>query len=291
MSLTISVPLNTMLADLDESLRGLLGRELSRHGFEGVNIAFDAPTREWSAALSVPTINLFLYDLREAVQLRQGEWPEHRGNGHARLTRPPLRLDCSYAITAWARAVEDEHRMLSQAMAVLYAHELLRPGDLAGALADPTAQRYPVSTRVAQAKEADKADFWNAIGGSYRVALDYVVTLSCEPGVSHERGPEARTPTVRIGPREGGRAAMEEYHHAGGLVTNASGEPAAGAWVTLPDLGSFAESDMRGRFRFARVPAGSHRCVARGSDGSEVAGRLAVPGQGAELTLPAARPR
>ena len=72
--LTVDVPLNTMLADLDETLRNLLRDELERHGFEGVDIAFDAPSREWSGQLSKPTVNLFLYDLREAESLRASEW-------------------------------------------------------------------------------------------------------------------------------------------------------------------------------------------------------------------------
>ena len=69
--LTVDVPLNTMLADLDETLRVLLKRELGRHGFDGVDVAFDAPAREWSSQLSSPTVNLFLYDLRESTENRQ----------------------------------------------------------------------------------------------------------------------------------------------------------------------------------------------------------------------------
>ena len=49
MAVAVRVPLNTMLADLDEALRVLLKRELGRHGFDGVEIAFDAPTKDWSA--------------------------------------------------------------------------------------------------------------------------------------------------------------------------------------------------------------------------------------------------
>jgi hypothetical protein len=60
MALVVDVPLNTMLADLDETLRVLLKRELARHGFDGVDIAFDAPARDWSSQLSGPTVNLFL---------------------------------------------------------------------------------------------------------------------------------------------------------------------------------------------------------------------------------------
>ncbi|MGI8802176.1 MAG: Pvc16 family protein [Solirubrobacteraceae bacterium] len=288
MSLTISVPLNTMLADLDESLRSLLRRELARQGFDGVAVAFDAPTSEWAGALTMPTVNIFLYDLRESPDLRQREWREERGDGRSLLQRPPLRLDASYAITAWARAVEDEHRMLSQVLAVLYAYERFPPEMLAGTLGDPVAQRYPLTTRVGQAKGDDKADFWNAVGGSYRVAIDYIVTLACEPGVSYERGPEVRTATVRLGQRDGGgRSSIEEYHHAGGSVIDEGGAPVAKAWVALADLGVWGESDADGRFRFARVPAGRHRCLARGPDGAAGEAVLAVPGPGADIRLAA----
>src|SRR5437763_10438241 len=112
----IEVPFNTMLADLDGALRSLLRAVLARHGFNGVQIAFEAPSREWAAGLSTPTLNLFMYDLREAANGSGAEWAERRSNGQARLERPPLRVDCAYSITAWTRAVQDEHRMLSQAL-------------------------------------------------------------------------------------------------------------------------------------------------------------------------------
>ena len=95
-----------------------------------------------------PTVNLFLYDLREAGDLREAEWREHRENGSARMARPPLRLQCSYAVTAWARAIEDEHRLLSQVLAVLFAHERLPADCLAGDLTAPAAQPYPLATRI-----------------------------------------------------------------------------------------------------------------------------------------------
>src|SRR5918994_2779166 len=182
MAIVTSVPLNTMLADLDESVRALLKRELGRHGFDGVEVVFDAPTKEWAAALSSPTVNLFLYDIREATDRRINEWKEQRGNGHSVEHRPPLRVDSSYAVTAWTRAVEDEHRLLSQVLAVLYAFPELPRDVLAGTLADERAQRYPLRTRVAQTKHEGLPDFWTAIGGQYKASIDYVVTVSCEPG-------------------------------------------------------------------------------------------------------------
>ncbi len=66
MSPIVDVPLNTAIADLDEGLRSLLRSDLRRHGFDGVEISFDAPSREWAGKLTGPAVNLFLYDLREA---------------------------------------------------------------------------------------------------------------------------------------------------------------------------------------------------------------------------------
>src|SRR5215213_5551203 len=156
MAIVTSVPLNTMLADLDESVRALLKRELGRHGFDGVDVVFEAPTKEWAAALSSPTVNLFLYDIREATDRRINEWKEQRGNGHAVEHRPPLRVEVSYAVTAWTRAVEDEHRLLSQVLAVLYAYTVLPDDILAGTLANGS-QPFPLDTKTASGRGAPAA--------------------------------------------------------------------------------------------------------------------------------------
>jgi hypothetical protein len=285
MALATSVPLNTMLADLDESLRALIRRELERHDFDGVAIAFEAPSRDWSAALSGPTVNLFLYDIQEAVELRDREWQDDRGNGGVRMLRPPLRLDCSYAVTGWTRAVEDEHRLLSQVLAILYAYEHLPVGDLVGSLGDPVAQRFPLVTRIGRVKTDGQADFWNAVGGAYKVSLDYVVTLACEPGVTSSRGPEVRTQTLHTRHRNARELAVEEFHRIGGRVTNPAGDPAENAWVALVETGTWTTTNAEGRFFFNRIRAGRHRFRARGTDGSEGTGEVAVPGPPADLSL------
>src|SRR3954453_20528583 len=107
MALIVDVPLNTMLADLDETLRTLLRRELERHGFDGGEGAFDAPSRGWSGQLSSPTVNLFLYDLREPQAPGRSEGTPRRGGNGARDVPPPMMMECSYAVTAWTQAVED----------------------------------------------------------------------------------------------------------------------------------------------------------------------------------------
>jgi hypothetical protein len=287
MPLVVDVPLNTMLADLDESLRTLLQRELGRHGFDNVEIAFEAPAKEWSSQLSTPTVNVFLYDLRESTDHRQRTVDERRTNGGAFETRPPLILECSFALTAWTQAVEDEHRLLSQLLTILYSYPRLPADALSGRLSNG-AQRYPILGKIGQPKSEGKADFWNAVGGQYKASLDYVVTLSCEAGSTFERGPEVRGMTMRIGDPSGPPGTVTELHRVGGRVTSGDGEPLAEAWVTLPDLGRWASSDEHGRFIVTRVPPGEHRCVARVRDGGEAEATLTVPGGPVELVVGAA---
>jgi hypothetical protein len=280
---TTVVPLNTMLADLDESLRRLLKRELAKHGFDGVEIVFDAPDKEWSASLSSPTVNLFLYDLREALDLRPVDWTPESDNGR-RDVRPPLRVDASYAVTAWTRDVQDEHRLLSQIMAIMYAFPELPRDILNGTLTSQDLERFPLRTRVAQARQDAKSDFWTAVGGQYKASIDYIVTVSCESGTVLERGPQTRTQTVVLFDKDVPVRRLAELNRVGGIVRDADGEPVANAWVVLSGVG-WAASDPDGRFIFSRVASGDYTCMARAPDGSEAKTKLTVPGGMLDLTV------
>ena len=286
MALVVDVPLNTMLADLDETLRVMLKRELGRHGFDGVEVAFDAPARDWSSQLSSPTVNLFLYDIRESGDYRPTEWQSDLVNGHHREVRPPMIMECSYAVTAWTQAVEDEHRLLSQVLGVLFAFPQLPEDALAGRLAE-TARRFAIEGKIGQPKADGKADFWSAVGGQYKASLDYVVTLACESGVAYERGPEVRTQTILPRMSDGPASTIHEMHRFGGKVVDAEGEPLADVWITLPELGLFAASDPQGRFRLDRVPGGTHALVARSRDGRQAKADIAVPGAVLDLQMAA----
>src|SRR3954462_4294355 len=166
MAVVIDVPLNTCLADLDEALRGLLKRELERHGFEGVEVAFDAPATDWSAKLTNPTVNLFLYDLRERIAETDTTTRTLGVNGAMIAAPPPMRLEVTYSVTAWTKAVQDEHRLLSQVLAILFSHVSL-PADLLDGRPPPASLLRAIETQVGRPKE-EKADFWTSIGGRYK---------------------------------------------------------------------------------------------------------------------------
>ena len=284
--LSVEVPLNTMLADLDESLRGLLKGELERHGFEGIEIAFDAPTREWSGQLSSPAVNLFLYDLRESEEHRPSGWTRQRVGDEWLEAPPPMVMEVSYAITAWAQAVEDEHRLLSQVLSLLYAFPTLPEEILNGRLRNGS-QNMSIKAKVGQAK-GDKADFWTAVGGQYKASLDYVVRLSVESGVKRAV-PQVRTQTVRTRLLDGPPAAVVEMHRTGGTIADGDGEPLNNVWVTLPDSGRWTSTGPDGRFRFDRLNPGRHRLLARSADGREASADLDVPGALLDLVLDGAK--
>jgi Pvc16 N-terminal domain/Carboxypeptidase regulatory-like domain len=280
---TVDVPLNTAIADLDEGLRKLMRSDLKRHGFDGVEISFDAPSREWSGKLTGPAVNLFLYDIREARD-RATSSPEPRDGA---LVAPPLRLALTYAVTAWTKAVEDEHRLLSQALAILFSNARL-PQDLLDARRSTV--RGPLEASVGRPRE-DKADFWSAVGGQYKASIDYVVHIAIESGARFERGPEVRTRTIRMRRSDGRRTDIEELHGVGGTVRDEHGEPIAQAWIAMPDLGAWAASDHGGRFRLARVAPGTHRVVVRTIAGHEVETTVTVPGPGLDAVVSSARKR
>jgi hypothetical protein len=283
MAVVVDVPLNTAIADLDEALRLLLKRELAKHGFEGVEIAFDAPSKEWSSKLTNPTVDLYLYDLREASERAEMTPVEHRSNGQATVISPPLQLELSYAVTAWTKAVEDEHRLLSQVLAVLFSYRRL-PAELLEGLLDGGSSLQNAETSVGRPRE-EKADFWTSVGGQYKASIDFVVHIMVQSGVTSTRGPEVRTQTIRTGPMDGERRTMTELHRLGGTLRDAEGMPVSDAWVTLPETGRWTATNREGRFVVERLEPGLHALVVRTLQGKEVRATVAVPGERVDLVI------
>lgn len=285
MSITHTVPANTMIADLDESLRDLLVRELGVLGFDTIDVVFEAPSREWAAKLVRPTVNVFLVDLRRSERpARKGSATVSAAPGQAVEQIEPLRVDLVYAITAWAPKVIDEHRLLSQVMAVLYTFPRL-DDHLVPRLRDGS-QAYPVEATVAGGLRTEqRSDFWRSVGGEFKPALDYVVTLALESGLRSMRGPAVRTTTIRTELQEARRGTTLELHNVGGAVVDDAGEPVADAWIAVPGQGRLALTDAEGRFTLVRMPAGKHVVRARGPEGGDAELEVTIPGPPVDLTL------
>ncbi len=274
--------LHTVLGDLDAAVRTLFERELGT----AAAVSFEAPTAGWAQALSGRSLNLYLYDVKESRSERRVEWDQAQVNGRTVERPPPVRIDVSYVITAWAATAEEEHGLLSAALAVAYAHPALPDDVRTGALAEDEAHDHELTVRVAQPPgDGHGPAFWSSLGAGHRASVDFGVGVWCRPGRAMEQAPPVRTQTVRVGMRGRPAAGLEELHRVAGTVRTRAGEPAAGAWVVLPETGGFAVTDAEGRFSVGSVRAGSHRLRVRAADGTEAEAAADVPGEPIELEL------
>lgn len=170
-----------MIHDVDDALRGLLRTEALRG--TDVDIALDAPTKEWAARRNAPTVNMYLYDIREDMRRRQrgmlNEYDQEGGIAARHL--PPRYIKMSYLLTAWTQRPEDEHRLLSSLLVTLLAYDAVPPGLLSGSLA---AMGLPVPLTVALPPPEDRAfaDVWTALGGELKPSLDVVVSAPVDSG-------------------------------------------------------------------------------------------------------------
>lgn len=207
-----------MIQEVDEALRTLVRRE-ALPGSD-VNVAFDAPTKDWSSRRNAPTLDLYLYDIREDLQRREVMWQAIRDQaGFVADRRPPPRhYKLSYLVTAWTQRPEDEHRILSAVLACFIRHERLPEDVLTGTLVGD----MPIFATIALPPPSDRplSDIWSALGGELKPSLDLVITTPLvdarvevvgppvmeEPRIKLVR-PEAEAEAEPAGARRGRRPA------------------------------------------------------------------------------------
>jgi|SRR5262245_14776805 len=189
-----------MFHDLDATLAALLDGELA---VENVTVSFVAPDEQFPPpGVNPPAISLFLFEMRENTDLRTNEWElERREGGMVTRKRPPVRVDCSYLITAWPSEsapdpAQDEHRLLGEVMKVLLRHRRIPAEHLRGEL---VGQEPPLRARVVVESQAHSlADFWSAMGGKPKATLQYALTLSVDVFEPAEVGPEVTERSISI---------------------------------------------------------------------------------------------
>lgn len=227
-----------MIDDLDEALRQLLIRELPVKNGE-IDLAFDQPRREWSARLSRPTLNLFLYDLAENKKLRQAQpvWEiERDSNGNATKRRRDVRVDLKYMITAWTAEPEDEHRLLTRTLMTLFRHAHLPEELLPESLRN---QPVPIPIMAAQEEDlANPSDLWSAMDNEWRPSITCVLTLALNPYLP-EQVPLVRSRELHTGQTVGLPQLVESSRRRtwtiGGQIR--SDQPLANLHLTVVERG------------------------------------------------------
>jgi hypothetical protein len=273
-----------MIADLDETLRQLLIDELPVKNGE-LDISFEQPKRDWSSRISKPTVNLFLYDLRENNVLRRHQWERLNGDpaaGLAQMKRTPLRIDCSYVLTTWAADPLDEHRLMTRAMMTLFRFPVLPEARLVGSLQHPP---YDIKARLAQHDVlTESSDLWNVLDNEMRPSVSYVITLALDPW-QEVTGPAVRTRFLRFGqaqrlPEERILAPDErrvDLIVIGGVVRDAEQTVQAGITVALKGTGFVTSTDEEGRFVLGSVPPGDYTLIAWPTEGKPREKAVSIP--------------
>ena len=265
-----------MIRDLSLTLRAILTQPGLPTELAAARIAFDAPTENYKPTQT--EIDLFLYDIRENAELRRNDPLIERRNGQAIIHRPPLRVACSYLITAWPVGGADlplqQQRLLSQVLQVMSRLPTIPASFLVGSLAG---QEPPLPMMTAQTDGLkNPAEFWLALSNRPRPSIMLMVTISM-PVFADAAGPMVTTHFTRFG--VGSAVISETLVQIGGTVHSVGGQPVGDAYVDVPDTGLQTRTDSEGRFTFGRVPIGTHTIRAVAVGFSMQTQPLVVPGR------------
>jgi len=248
-----------MIRDLSETLRKVLKDPVFKTQFpqlQNADIVFDRPLDPFNP--QNPTIDLFLYDVRENLDLRSNEYTTEIIDGQV-ITHPAaLRLACSYLVTAWPVGGLDlalqEHRLLTQVLRVLSRYPTIPSRFLQGSLIG----QDPPLPMVALHPDALKnlAEFWSSLGSKMKASLTITVTISVPV---FEDVSDFMVTTQTISYRTKDNTPPDIVLRIGGRVVDPSANAVPGAVVDLPDAGLRQTTDSSGHFVFDPVTTGPHK--------------------------------
>lgn len=259
-----------MIKDLDDTIEDLLVEDggISR---DVADIRFDIPNREWSSGISRPTLNCYLFDIRENLDLRQqGRMLEAKNGREAVRRQPALWFSLTYLITAWTRAVEDEHHLLWQTLLTLARFNALPAERLKGSLGQHEA---PIYAAVARPDSVLKSpgEFWTALENQLKPSLSYTLTLSVDRAAL-AAGPPVSSLLLRMwhSAQPGERAAaqpppgqeLQQRLWIGGVVRDQAGAPVPDALVRVEGQPHQAVTDGGGFYRLGALAPSRYTLVA-----------------------------
>lgn len=241
-----------MLLELHTILQRLL-YEQGQISPQEVEIRFEAPTRERVDRLLLPTVNLFLFEVSENVELRQNTYQTVRGNGRAERRSVPKRFDLHFMVSALSSEIADEHLLLWRVLTTLVRYpqipEELLPEEV-------RLLNIPLVTQLCQSEESGRLlNIWNTLGAEPRPALAYKVTVPVELATVIE-APLVLARVARYTHLTSGEQILEIGRQLGGVVRTQRGELVVGARVSIEGRASESVTNAEGRFILGNVPAG-----------------------------------
>lgn len=259
-----------MFHDLDTTIENILNDAAAPAELYAAGVSFETPVRTFTPQNPDSAINLFLYEVKENRKLRNpGTITEPVAGGFERRL-PPLRVDCSYLVTAWngtqVDKIKSEHQLLGQAFFWLSRFPTIPDTYFSGSL---IGQPFPPPTMVAQWDGAkNNGEFWNALGIPPRPYFTLVVTIAMDlEQLSQEY---MVTNTITSYQQREHLNTAEVLIQIGGHVFNKSGNTTIevpDAWVGIETIaGDFRQTtktNALGRYTFEKLRPGQYKLKAR----------------------------
>ena len=172
-----------MLELIDESLEAFFRATVPLSATD-VDVSFDPPDREWSAKLTRPTVNIFLWDIRRSTaRATSGRRTVERDGAVFYEPQPPY-IELRYVVTAWTSDHGDERALLAGLIRSLLAHGSISREFLTSAFDE---LHQPALTMAAAGE--DHMDVFKALEGQVKPGLNMVLTTEFDIGVSQPAGP------------------------------------------------------------------------------------------------------
>jgi len=114
-----------MISDVNELIKEYFQSTLGSGISANLDFSSLTPTKKFSESLQLDTVNIYLLDVRENVQLRQNQWQRsYTEGGDIEEEAPPIMLDLYYVITVYSKKnnsdEEHEHKLFENVLYNMY---------------------------------------------------------------------------------------------------------------------------------------------------------------------------
>lgn len=241
-----------MINEVTESLEAFLTQPGLPPPLRDAVIRFDRPGDPY--ALDQGTVNVFLFEVRENLELRFNENVARRVGSKSVVEPPALRVNCMYLVTAWPVGGTDlpkqEHQLLAQVMQLVAGAPVIPPAFLTPQLqlqspTLPMALVQPDSVR-------NPAEFWAAIGNRIKPSLMVSVTVSLQ-AFDNATYPNVSSSEIRLAPP----LTDATFFRIGGVIVDTALAPVANAGVRIVERGRSTLTNAEGKFSLSAIPAGN----------------------------------
>jgi hypothetical protein len=160
---------------------------------QDVDVSFEPPERDWSAKLTRPTVNAYLWDIRRSTDRSRTGVEEIQRDGRLarRLALP--RVELRYHVTAWTTDHGDERALLSGLLRAILSHGEIPATFVAAELRELA----PLPIYLARSGD-DRGDPSASLDGQIKPSLSMMLLATVDTDVYTPAGPPVEVFETRL---------------------------------------------------------------------------------------------